>query len=100
MKYSPSTNRLAVIGEQAFFQDKKINKAAGGIHRRFAPLKNSTYQNQFLQELVKFDFTQLHVSAEYRSLNWTVGIHIIRVISTRTQPGLPAPEGVHQDGHN
>src|SRR5262249_17757224 len=31
-------------------------------------------------------------------LTWEVRIHQIRIVASTEQPGLPAPEGIHQDG--
>jgi hypothetical protein len=99
-EFNANTLALKALPSKAFYQGKEINKAAGGIQRVFAPLHNTTCQNCFLMELIAFDFTQLPVPAAWLDLSWKIGIHMIRIIAKANEPGLPAPEGVHRDGHD
>jgi hypothetical protein len=43
-------------------------------------------------------FACLPLARDRRQSNWEVRIHQIRIIASPGEPGLPAPEGVHQDG--
>lgn len=99
-EFNASTLALKALPPRAFYQGTDINKAAGGIHRVFAPLHSTVCQNCFLMELIAFDFMQLPVPAAWLGHSWKIGIHMIRIIAKANEPGLPAPEGVHRDGHD
>ncbi len=99
--YNPSSNRLFYRKKTtSFFQSEEINRAVGGINRKFGKLSNKIIKGRLLGELIKFDFQQLPISRSDYSYIWHVGVHMIRVTTSVEKIGLPAPEGAHQDGHD
>jgi len=66
--------------------------------RLFAPIESAFLDNLCLRELVT---TDLALAARIRSSpEWTVGLHLIRIVAVAGEPGLPTPEGRHRDGHS
>ncbi|MFI1968739.1 2OG-Fe dioxygenase family protein [Streptomyces cinnamoneus] len=79
-----------------FFQDRAVNKVHGGVARMFAPLDGGVAQGAALRTVVRTLWE--HLPGPRTGID-TCGIHQIRVTATPDAEGLPAPEGVHQDGH-
>jgi hypothetical protein len=96
--WSPASDALAPLPHEAYFQPEDENPYAGGIARDFAPLLPGTVDNPFLHALVRSTFACLPVPGERQGKTWEVRIHQLRIVATPEEPGLPAPEGVHQDG--
>jgi hypothetical protein len=96
--WSPAADTLAALPNEAYFQPEDENPYAGGIAREFAPLLPETVDNPFLHALVRLTFACLSVAAEREGKTWEVRVHQIRIVATPGEPGLPAPEGIHQDG--
>jgi hypothetical protein len=94
----PTSKELAPLAPEPYFQPEAENSYAGGVEREFAPLLKDTAQNPFLHAIVSSTFACLPLTADQRRTNWEVRIHQIRIIATPDEPGLPAPEGIHQDG--
>ena len=92
----PSASRLEPQPNKPYFQSQDYNSLHGGIERIFAPLLEG--ENQFLQELIWFDFSQLPIPAELSSVKWNTGVHQIRIIADPLSVGKPTPEGIHHDG--
>jgi hypothetical protein len=96
--WAPATGVLAPLPQEPYFQPEDENAYAGGIEREFAPLRPATVHNPFLQALVRSTYACLPVAGDGRDKTWEVRIHQIRIVATPDEPGLPAPEGIHQDG--
>jgi hypothetical protein len=96
--WSPAADALAVLPHETYFQPADENPYAGGIARDFAPLLPDTVHNPFLHALVRLTFACLPVSEDKLEKTWEVRIHQIRIVASPGEPGLPAPEGIHQDG--
>jgi hypothetical protein len=96
--WSPVDGTLAPQSHEGYFQPKDENPYAGGIVREFAPLRPETVHNPFLHALVRATFACLPLAAERQRNTWEVRIHQIRIVASAKVPGLPAPEGIHQDG--
>jgi hypothetical protein len=96
--WSPKTDELAAVAHEPYFQPEDENAYAGGIARDFAPLLPDTVQNPFLTALVRRTFACLPVAAGRCGQTWEVRVHQIRIVASPEEPGLPAPEGIHQDG--
>ncbi|MHA2098661.1 MAG: 2OG-Fe dioxygenase family protein [Candidatus Kariarchaeaceae archaeon] len=92
------TNDLEYQGKVNYFQTEEMNTFAGGMTRSFAPLLDDTVENQFLRELIYFDFDQIPIKSEFENSKWNVGIHQIRILAEPGKQGQPAPEGIHKDG--
>jgi hypothetical protein len=96
-RWSPPEG-LTALSHEAYFQPEEENPYAGGIVRSFAPLLPETMHSPFLHALVRSTFGCLPIDGDRRSHTWEVRVHQIRIVATPAEPGLPAPEGVHQDG--
>lgn len=66
--------------------------------RMFAPIPPETLDNPCLHALVSTDVTL--ASRVRHSPEWTVGLHLIRIVARAGESGLPTPEGRHRDGHS
>jgi hypothetical protein len=96
--WSPAQVLLAALPPEPYFQPVGENPYAGGIERSFAPLLPDTVRNPFLHTLVRLTFTCLPLPADRQGKTWEVRVHQIRIVASPGKPGLPAPEGIHQDG--
>jgi hypothetical protein len=96
--WSPANDELAALPNEPYFQPDDQNAYAGGFARAFAPLLPDTVHNPFLQALVRSTFACLPVPGDKQTATWEVRIHQIRIVASPMAPGLPAPEGIHQDG--
>jgi hypothetical protein len=96
--YLPAEDALVPLSSEPYFQSADENSYAGGIARDFAPLFPKTVQNKFLHALVRATFSCLPLAGPRQTANWEVRIHQIRIVATPQEPGIPAPEGIHQDG--
>jgi hypothetical protein len=96
--WSPARDTLAALPHERYFQPEDENPYAGGIEREFAPLLPDTVHNPFLHALVRSTFGCLPVARDRQDATWEVRIHQIRIVASPEEPGLPAPEGIHQDG--
>jgi hypothetical protein len=96
--WSPANDALAALPHEPYFQPEDENAYAGGVERDFAPLRPDTVHNPFLQALVRTTFACLPIASDRQGATWEVRIHQIRIVASAKLPGLPAPEGIHQDG--
>ena len=94
----PSTGELLPLPPAAYFQSSDINIYAGGIARRFAPLLEASLANQFLHELIKFNFRQFPVDSSLTHQPWEIDVHQFRIVASQDEQGEPTPEGIHHDG--
>jgi hypothetical protein len=97
-RWSPADDELAALPHQPYWQPEDENAYAGGIVREFAPLLPDTIHNPFVHALVRTTFACLPVAGARQGKTWEVRIHQIRIVASPGEPGLPAPEGIHQDG--
>jgi hypothetical protein len=96
--WSPADDALTALPHEPYFQPEDENSYAGGIERDFAPLLPGTVHNPFLHALVSATFECLPLADDQRRKTWEVRIHQIRIVAFPEEPGLPTPEGIHQDG--
>ncbi len=94
----PSTGELLPLQLAAYIQSREINTYAGGIAREFAPLVDTTLTNQFLHELIKFNFRQFPVDSSRTHQPWEIDVHQFRIVASQDEQGQPTPEGIHHDG--
>lgn len=97
--YDPPTGEMSLLPDAAYYQSSSVNPLFGGIKRRFEPLHPWSRRNSFLNQLIALDLMQFPVSGERLESPWEVGIHQIRISCKDNRPALPAPEGIHRDGH-
>lgn len=96
--FDPKTEELVRLPHVDYFQSTDINKVTGGIVRKFAPLLDTTFENPFLHELIRFDFRLFPVPEDMLNAPWQVDVHLIRVTANTGENGHPTPEGIHKDG--
>jgi hypothetical protein len=97
-RWLPAADSLSALAHETYFQPEDENSYAGGVAREFAPLLPDTVHNPFLHALVRLTFACLPLAGDRRTVPWEVRIHQIRIVASLEEPGLPAPEGIHQDG--
>ncbi len=98
LRFRPATGALSRLPHEDYFQSADINRVTGGFVRKFAPLLDTTFENRFLHDLIRFDFKQFPLDASMLEDDWEVHVHLIRVIADSRQQGHPTPEGIHRDG--
>ncbi|MFF7749550.1 2OG-Fe dioxygenase family protein [Streptomyces sp. NPDC007971] len=91
-------DRLAPDTQGAFHQSVEVNALHGGVDRHFPPLAEEFASSGVLRTLVSALADRLPGAFDRETGG--VGIHQIRIVATRDAQGLPAPEGVHEDGHH
>ncbi len=96
--FLPAVEELVPLPPSHYFQSSEVNRYAGGIERKFVPLSDTTLSNQFLHELIKFDFKQFPVNNPMSSQAWEIDIHQFRIVASPDEQGEPTPEGIHHDG--
>jgi hypothetical protein len=99
LSYSPLSGAMSVMQDATFRQSKLFNPLFGGMERKFAPLRPETLRNPYLTELIDLVLRQWPISDIQKELNWSVGVHQIRIASQDNQPAGPTPEGIHRDGY-
>ncbi|MFD8978441.1 2OG-Fe dioxygenase family protein [Streptomyces sp. NPDC059564] len=82
----------------AFHQSLDVNPLHGGVAREFAPMEDEVAASPVLSTLVRGLLEQL--PGTFDTANGIIGVHQIRITATRDAAGLPAPEGIHEDGHH
>lgn len=96
-RYSQFTGPATALTElphNAFIQSSNINYLAGDIPRDFSPLEPSLIELPQFGQLIQTvnDFFGFNPDKT------TLGVHQIRITCSGHKKGLPAPEGIHQDG--
>ncbi|WP_182874391.1 2OG-Fe dioxygenase family protein [Microbispora sp. H10670] len=98
-KVDTAGHRVERLEERPFFQSVDLNPYAGGMERRFAPLAERTAANPFLHRLMWDVLAVLPPERVSAAKEWEIGVHLMRILARPGQPGYPAPEGMHHDGH-
>jgi len=98
--FHPTKEEVLPLPLRPFFQPEEDNSYTGGIHRKYEPFLERTFQNRFLHELIKFGFWQCPAASDESLINqsWEADVHLIRIVSSAGQIGEPTPEGIHRDG--
>lgn len=96
--WTPADDTLTQRPDTPYFQPADQNAYAGGVARQFGPVRAVTVHNPFVRSLVNACFACLPIPEAWRRDSWEVHMHQIRIIATAAAPGLPTPEGIHQDG--
>jgi len=98
--FLPTTEKITPFAPTPYFQPLEVNQYAEGIDRKFDGMTDEISTNDFLLELIKFDFLQLPIKDQKKVQPWIVDIHQVRIVTTETENGEPTPEGVHQDDND
>jgi hypothetical protein len=96
--FCPAKDEMSRLPEGAYFQSAEVNRFAGDIPRKFAPLSEETFCNPLLHEIIRLNFKCFPLTPECAARPWTVDVHLVRVRATRLELGKPTPEGIHCDG--
>ncbi|ARF53516.1 hypothetical protein B1H19_04420 [Streptomyces gilvosporeus] len=93
-----TAGKLVADPAGVFHQTQEVNSLHGGVDRAFPPLSDSVLESGVLDTLIHFFMARL--PGEFDPVTSGVGVHQIRITATRDADRLPAPEGVHEDGHH
>ena len=93
-KVISKNNKILKIKDNSFFQNKKINRFAGGKIRIFKPIEKKIL-NSFLI-LFKDNFKNFFFNKKIIEL----GFHQLRIKCSKNFVGYPVPEGWHKDGYD
>lgn len=97
--YSYEDKLLKKLQNKGFNQSKNNNILFGNVNRKFSDISDSTLENSIFQNIINYDIKILKkINSNIKKV--TLGIHQIRIKTKVNNPGIPAPEGVHCDGHN
>ena len=98
LRFSPGSGELSRLPHEDYYQSSDINRVTGGVTRKIAPLLDTTFDNAFLHELIRFDFGQFPLTGPMLREPWEVQVHLNRVKADGKVHGQPMPEGIHRDG--
>lgn len=73
-----------------FIQGEDINDYAGGVRREFGGIPHAA--RPLIEQLISTAVSMIDGDA------LSVGVHMMRITADAENWGLPAPEGIHQDG--
>ena len=87
-------NSFNTVEQDAFYQDTRINKYAGGISRIYERIPDEAIPTiqSILLEVCR------HGGIPPKDILF--GIHLIRITCFNENEGYPVPEGYHQDGYD
>lgn len=97
--YNYKNNILNKIINNGFNQSKKNNILFGSVNRKFIDINDLTLKNAIFKKILNYDLNSLKkIKPNVKIV--TIGVHQIRIKTKKNLPGIPAPEGVHRDGHD
>jgi hypothetical protein len=70
--FDPGSDELLPLPPDTYFQSLDVNAYAGGLSRRFAPLRPQAVSNEFLHQLIRLMFRQLPIEPDRLSQPWLV----------------------------
>lgn len=98
--FYPSLDRLEKQHiEGYYYQASAINKANGGIKRKFGPLEDSFADNPLLHSFIRLYYSLLPLPDHLHAQGWLVYVHPFRILASPGKASYPTPEGIHRDGH-
>lgn len=93
-RFRGSASALIHMPQQSFVQDSSLNELLGDIRRDYAEMDAAVYQSRSFMALIG----SIEHFFAYDPQRTVLGVHQIRIIASSAIQGLPAPEGIHQDG--
>lgn len=96
--FVPEAGEMWKRNDVEYFQSEEINSYAGGLSRKFLPLKDSIVDSAVFRGLVLGAFEKFGVEPEYLSREWYGDIHLFRLVTVDDKDTTPTPEGIHRDG--
>ena len=98
-EHGPYGVRFTPLLHVPFQQDAALIPGYGGRARLFGPIAAPVLLDPVMTSLVAVDVA-IVTAAGAKARRWEVGLHMIRIVARPGEPGLPTPEGRHQDGHD
>jgi hypothetical protein len=89
--------RVTPLSHGTFQQDAALIPLYHGRERTFAPAGQRILRDPVLDCLVRLDMSLAAGLTGHPE--WTVNVHLIRIVAKTGSPGMPTPEGRHRDGH-
>ena len=93
-QYCYRGGQVTVVPTRPFFQDERINRHCGGMVRHFPAVELGGSADGFVRSTI----AQIIDCCGLGGAAVDVGAHFIRTVCGEGASGVPAPEGVHQDG--
>ncbi|MEU9855174.1 2OG-Fe dioxygenase family protein [Streptomyces sp. NPDC047974] len=97
-RFRLANDQLVPTDSAVFEQSAEVNSLFGGVERRFEPLADTVASSDVLRRIVLAFLDNL--PGEIDRATAGVGVHQIRIIAGRDESSMPAPEGIHEDGHH
>ncbi len=85
--FSPESGELARLSRQDYSVGADISPA-GENSPDLPPLLDTTFDNPFLRELIRFDFACFPLARPMRREPWEAHVHLIRVKAAQDEPAL------------
>ncbi|MFD4543750.1 2OG-Fe dioxygenase family protein [Streptomyces bauhiniae] len=97
-RFRLANQQLVPAGPTVFEQSAEVNALFGGVERHFEPIVGAVASSAVLRNIVLTFLDNLPGEIDLATAG--IGVHQIRVIAGRDESSMPAPEGVHEDGHD
>ncbi|MCW2412296.1 hypothetical protein M2345_002055 [Sphingobium sp. B8D3D] len=88
------------LPHRAHYQDRNHNPLNGGVERWFAPMADGQATSALLRDLMRNTAARISQASGCEEHAWMVEAHQFRIEALPDLPGLPTPEGMHQDGRD
>lgn len=98
LTFTPGQRGLKLLSNSTYFQSADINSYAGGIARKFEPLRKKMVHNPVFEGLLRATFDVFRIDEKYRNREWWADVHVFRIIAEPGWASPPTPEGIHRDG--
>ncbi|MEI9414606.1 2OG-Fe dioxygenase family protein [Mesorhizobium sp. Cs1299R1N1] len=95
-EFDTEAGSFRLLPNAPYEQSKSINKLNGGFLRYFEPLERTFVEHPILDKILKGVGRIVSKTTGHR--HWNVKLHPYRIVARGSVSGLPAPEGLHQDG--
>ena len=94
-RFNFKDGKIILLPHDDFFQSKDYNPVAGDVVRSYSAIDARIAESGYLLDLFSEISKCINVT---HSACYTA--HQIRVVSTKSEKGLAAAEGIHQDGYD
>ena len=93
-RFKVLNNKIVQLPHNYLFQSSDYNPILGDVIREYPELENELIQHQDFTKII----LEFYEFCKLCSLFNEIAVHQIRTITSGSNIGKPAPEGVHQDG--
>ena len=99
--YNPRLEQFTSLDDGGFMQAQAINSIFGGVARSFQLIEEELITDILLLNFIKRNVAAFeNISGLDKTCKWNIILHQIRVTCPSGSTVNPAPEGIHQDGHD